>query len=75
LRAACKISAVVIRPLGTRARELIALYSEMSSAMDELLASYDERDLGVIADFVRRTTEAGRGATDALGDDEPRPPA
>jgi DNA-binding MarR family transcriptional regulator len=66
--------AIVIRPLGTRARELVELYAGMSSAMDELLAGYDETELGVIADFVRRTTEAARGATDALGDDARRPP-
>jgi DNA-binding MarR family transcriptional regulator len=67
--------AIVIRPLGNRARELIVLYSGMSGAMDDLLANYDETELGVIADFVRRTTEAGRGATDALSDDESGPPA
>ena len=67
--------AVVIRPLGTRARELVQLYAGMNGAMDELLAGYDEAELGTIADFLYRAAEAGRGATDALTDgDESRPP-
>jgi DNA-binding MarR family transcriptional regulator len=67
--------AVVIRPLGTRARELMQLYAGMNDAMDALLAGYEETELRMIADFLRRATEAGRGATDALADgDETRPP-
>ena len=62
--------AVVIRPIGTRARELIQLYAGMNDAMDALLAGYDESELGVIADFLRRAAEAGRGATVALADSD-----
>jgi len=68
--------AVAIRPLPDRARELLQLYAGMNDAMDALLEGYDESELGVIADFLRRATEAGRGATDALDAAEaPRPPA
>ena len=66
--------AVVIRLLADKGRELLQLYAGANSAMDELLAGYDETQLTVIADFLRRTTEIGRGATDALADaDVPRP--
>lgn len=62
--------AVIVRPLGTRARELIQLYAGMNDAMDALLAGYGETELRVIADFLRRTTAAGRDATDDLASDD-----
>jgi hypothetical protein len=34
--------------------------------MDQICAGYDEAELNVIADFLSRTTTAGRGATDDL---------
>ena len=60
--------AVVIRPRSERAPELLGLYAGMNSAMDEICAEYGEADLELIAEFLRRTAEAGRGATDDLVD-------
>jgi hypothetical protein len=34
--------------------------------MNEIYAGYDEKELAVIADFLRRTADAGRSATDEL---------
>jgi DNA-binding MarR family transcriptional regulator len=58
--------AVVIRPLRDRNAELARLYSGMSSSMSEICAGYEDKELEVLADFLRRTVEAGRKATDKL---------
>lgn len=58
--------AVTVRALRDRNTELFELYSGMNSSMDELCAGYDHSELQLIADFLRRTTEAGRRATDEL---------
>jgi DNA-binding MarR family transcriptional regulator len=58
--------AVVVRPVPDRAAELIRLYGGMNASMDELCAGYSETELELLADFLRRTTEAGRRAADAL---------
>jgi DNA-binding MarR family transcriptional regulator len=58
--------AVLVRARRERGAELFALYSGMSNAMDGLLAGYDEGQLDLLADFLRRTTDAGRAATDDL---------
>jgi DNA-binding MarR family transcriptional regulator len=58
--------AVLVRARRERGGELFALYSGMSGAMDGLLAGYDEGQLDLLADFLRRTTDAGRAATDDL---------
>jgi len=58
--------AVLVRPLRDRNAELARLYSGMSSSMSQICAGYDERQLAAIADFLRRTVDAGRGATDKL---------
>ena len=60
--------AVVIRILRDRLAELMGLFSGMNSAMDELCDGYDETELKLLADFLQRTTQAGHGATDELGD-------
>ncbi|WP_436496598.1 MarR family transcriptional regulator [Actinokineospora sp. HUAS TT18] len=57
---------VLIRALPERGAEVYGLYAGMNSAMDAVLASYDEDQLTVIADFLRRTTAAGQAATDDL---------
>ncbi|CCH31489.1 MarR family transcriptional regulator [Actinosynnema sp. NPDC047251] len=59
--------AVLVRALKDRSAELYGLYAGMSTAMDDLLADYDEEQLALLADFLRRTTEAGRAATEDLG--------
>lgn len=38
----------------------------MNSSMDKLLAGYTTDELDTIADFLRRTAEAGQAATDKL---------
>ena|SRR5256714_6685492 len=58
--------AVLVRARRERGAELFALYSGMSNALDGLLAGYDEGQLELLADFLRRTTDAGRAATDDL---------
>jgi DNA-binding MarR family transcriptional regulator len=61
--------AVTVRALGERNREMFRLYSGMSTAMDRVCADYTDAELAVIADFLRRTTDAGRAATDGLTSD------
>jgi DNA-binding MarR family transcriptional regulator len=52
-----------------RNAELMRLYAGMSRSMNEILAGYDDGELELIADFLRRTTDAGRSATDDLAED------
>ncbi|XVV00023.1 MarR family winged helix-turn-helix transcriptional regulator [Actinosynnema sp. CA-248983] len=61
--------AVLVRAVKDRNAELFGLYAGMNSAMDDLLAGYSEPELALLADFLRRTTEAGRAATDDLAED------
>jgi DNA-binding MarR family transcriptional regulator len=58
--------AVVVRAIRERYAELIRQYAGMSRSMNRLLARYSESELELIADFMRRTIEAGRDATDDL---------
>src|SRR5438874_7909083 len=61
--------AVVIRALRDRNAELVRLYGGMNSSMSEICASYRVAELAVLADFLRRTAEAGQGATHKLAAD------
>jgi DNA-binding MarR family transcriptional regulator len=61
--------AVVVRTRRERGAELFRLYSGMNTSMDELCAGYSDAELALIADFLRRTTDAGRVATDRLASD------
>lgn len=58
--------AVVVRAKRDRYAELIRLYGGMNRSMNKLLADYSDSELEVIADFMRRTVEAGREATEEL---------
>jgi len=52
-----------------RAAQVLRLYlvdSGMNAAMDDILAGYAEDELELLADFLRRTAEAGRAAADKL---------
>jgi DNA-binding MarR family transcriptional regulator len=60
--------AVVVRVLPDRYADLLRLYSGMSRSMNRLLAGYSEEELETIADFLRRTVDAGREATAELGE-------
>lgn len=61
--------AVVVQALRGRNAELFRLYSGMDASMDQICAGYAEGDLELLADFLRRTTTAGREATDQLTGD------
>jgi DNA-binding MarR family transcriptional regulator len=58
--------AVVVRVLRDRGGELFRLYSGMNASLDGILAGYGDDQLELLADFLRRTTDAGRTATDEL---------
>jgi DNA-binding MarR family transcriptional regulator len=61
--------AVVVRVLRDRAAELFRLYAGMNSSMDEICAGYADAELELLAGFLRRTTDAGRVATEDLARD------
>jgi DNA-binding MarR family transcriptional regulator len=61
--------AVVVRSVRDRNAELYRLYAGMNSSMDKICAGYGEAELELLADFLRRTTDAGRAATDELARD------
>ncbi|MGW1346312.1 MarR family transcriptional regulator [Kribbella sp. NPDC002412] len=60
---------VSIRVLPDRGMEVFRLYQPMLGAMDDVLADYSDDELELIAGFLRRSTEAGRSATETLGQD------
>jgi DNA-binding MarR family transcriptional regulator len=60
--------AVLIRAERSRGAEVLRLYSGMNSAMDQIIGEYDEAQLELVAGFLRRTAEAGRGAAEELAD-------
>jgi DNA-binding MarR family transcriptional regulator len=57
---------VVLSPVPDRVREVFGHYAGMNASLDAILGGYDERELAVIVDFLTRSTEAGRRATDEL---------
>jgi DNA-binding MarR family transcriptional regulator len=60
---------VVVRAEGGRGAEVLRLYlvdSGMNAALDEILAGYGEAELAAVADFLRRTADAGRMAAQRL---------
>jgi DNA-binding MarR family transcriptional regulator len=61
--------AVVIRVLRDRSAELFHLYAGMNASMDQICAGYSDDQLELLADFLRRTTDVGRSATDELATD------
>jgi DNA-binding MarR family transcriptional regulator len=58
--------AVVVRARRERGAELFRLYSGMSASIDRICAGYTDAELELLAGFLRRTTDAGRDATDEL---------
>src|SRR5690349_11768030 len=58
--------AVAVRPLRERGAELYRLYSGMNASLEEICAGYADAELEVLADFLRRTTNAGRSAAATL---------
>src|ERR1700730_337939 len=64
--------AVVIRARRERYAELMRLYAGMNRSINKLLADYADSELELIADFLHRTVDAGRNATEELtGDSAP----
>jgi hypothetical protein len=63
------VTACPFRALPDRTAELFRLYSGMNTSMDQILAGYTDTELNLIADFLGRTTDAGRNATDQLAAD------
>lgn len=62
--------AVVVRAGRERYAELLRQYTGMNRSMSKLLAGYSDGELEVIADFLRRTIDAGRNATNKLAGDQ-----
>lgn len=58
--------AVIIRALRDRTAEVFRLYKGMNSSMDDICAGYNDAELELLVDFLRRTADAGRHATDDL---------
>ena len=59
--------AVLVHVVRDRFGELLGLYAGLARAMNTLLAGYSDRELEVIAGFMRKTLEAGRAAAEDLG--------
>jgi DNA-binding MarR family transcriptional regulator len=55
--------AVTVRALPDRGKQMYRLFSGMNSAMYSICAEYDEEQLQLLADFLRKTTDAGLTAT------------
>jgi DNA-binding MarR family transcriptional regulator len=58
--------AVVVRALRDRNAEIFGLYAGMNAALDQILTGYSAGELDLLAGFLRRTTDAGRAATEDL---------
>jgi DNA-binding MarR family transcriptional regulator len=58
--------AVLVRALRDRSADLARLYSGMNASMSEICSGYGDAELAAVADFLRRTVDAGRAATDKL---------
>jgi DNA-binding MarR family transcriptional regulator len=64
--AAADRRAVTVRDRRERGAQVFALYSGMNASVEQICAGYTVSELEVLADFLRRTTDAGRVATDDL---------
>jgi DNA-binding MarR family transcriptional regulator len=58
--------AVTVRALPDRGGELYRLFAGMNSEMDSICAGYDDQQLELLADFLRKTAHAGQAASDGL---------
>jgi DNA-binding MarR family transcriptional regulator len=61
--------AVLVRALRSRGAEIFQLYKGMNAAVDEICARYSDAELELLADFLRRTVDAGQTATTDLAAD------
>jgi DNA-binding MarR family transcriptional regulator len=60
--------AILVRAQRERLPDLLRLYAGMNRSMNQIYAEYSERELEAIADFLQRTSKAGRTATDQLSE-------
>jgi DNA-binding MarR family transcriptional regulator len=58
--------AVLVRGQRARAAEMFQLYAGMNAAIDQICDGYDDHELAVIADFLRRCADAGATAAAEL---------
>lgn len=58
--------AVVVRATRDRNAQVYRLFGGMNQAMDAICADFADDELARFAEFLRRTTDAGRQATDEL---------
>ena len=58
--------AILVQVIKEKEAEVLLLFSGMNRAMDDVCADYEDAELMMIADFLQRTTRAGRLATDDL---------
>ncbi|MFD1939319.1 MarR family transcriptional regulator [Nonomuraea mangrovi] len=61
--------AVQVRALRERNAELVGLYAGMNASLEEICSGYGEAELEVVADFLKRTANAGRAAAEELAGD------
>jgi DNA-binding MarR family transcriptional regulator len=61
--------AVTVRIRRERGAEVLGLYSGMNASLEQICAGYTDAELELLAGFLRRTTDAGRQATDDLARD------
>jgi len=60
---------VVVQAARGRGAEILRLYlidSGMNTAMDQICAEYDDKDLQLLADFLHRTADAARAGAERL---------
>ncbi len=60
--------AVTVRAVRDRNAEIFGLYSGMNGRMDRIFTEYSDAELELLADFLRRTTDAGQIATSELAE-------
>lgn len=60
--------ATLVRAVRERNAELLALFAGMNASMERICAEYEHADLERFAEFLHRTTDAGRSATEVLAD-------
>jgi DNA-binding MarR family transcriptional regulator len=61
--------AVAVQSLPDRGVELFGLFAGMNGKLDQICAGYSGEQLELLADFLRRATDAGRDATHELAGD------
>jgi DNA-binding MarR family transcriptional regulator len=66
--------AVILRASPKRVAEVVAQYTQMNVAMDKLCAGHTKKELELITDFLRKTTQAGAASANALADEAVRSP-